>query len=402
MIQMPPIAESTVAPARTPHATRPLRVLHVGAGNLYGGIETLLVTLAHERGLGPAMEPQFAVCFEGRLACTLRAHGVYVHALGSVRVSRPWQLVRARRRLHALIEAQAIDVVVTNGCWPHVLAAPAARRARRPLVFWAHDIPSGGHWLQWWARQWRPDLVVANSHATRQAAQAHLFPRCPDTVMYYPVAPPAASSGAVQSDMRAAVGSADDAVVIVTACRLDRYKGHTVLVEALGQLRGVAGWDAWIAGGVQRRTEQRYLAELQARTQALGVSNRVHFLGQRTDVPRLLAAADIHCQANTGPEPFGIAFVEALYAGLPVVTSALGGALEIVDATCGLLVPAGDAARLAQALCALIEDRQRRRQLGAGGPARAALLCDPAMRMRQLGEILSGVCQPAHTAATRP
>ena len=64
-----------------------------------------------------------------------------------------------------------------------------------------------------------------------------------------------------------------------------------------------------------------------------------------TDVPRLLAAADIHCQPNISPEPFGIAFIEALAAGLPVVTSAIGGAIEIVDDTCGRLVPASDPGR---------------------------------------------------------
>ena len=67
----------------------------------------------------------------------------------------------------------------------------------------------------------------------------------------------------------------------------------------------------------------------------------MRWLGQRRDVPELLAAADIYCQPNVGAEPFGIVFVEALYTGLPVVTTALGGALEIIDASCGVLVPPG-------------------------------------------------------------
>ncbi len=75
---------------------------------------------------------------------------------------------------------------------------------------------------------------------------------------------------------------------------------------------------------------------------------------------RLLAAADIHCQPNTGPEPFGITFIEALYAGLPVVTTSIGGALEIVDGSCGMLVEPNDPAALAGALRRLIEDRELR------------------------------------------
>ena len=70
----------------------------------------------------------------------------------------------------------------------------------------------------------------------------------------------------------------------------------------------------------------------------LGISDRVRFAGQRDDVPGLLAAADVFCQPNTGPEPFGIAYVEALWSRLPVVATQFGGAQEIVDDSCGLLV----------------------------------------------------------------
>ena len=98
----------------------------------------------------------------------------------------------------------------------------------------------------------------------------------------------------------------------------------------------LSGWVCWTAGGAQRPAEAAYLAELRQTAARLGIAERVRFLGQRTDVPHLLAAADVHCQPNTGPEPFGLAFVEALAAGRPVVTTALGGALEIVDETCGV------------------------------------------------------------------
>jgi glycosyltransferase involved in cell wall biosynthesis len=117
----------------------------------------------------------------------------------------------------------------------------------------------------------------------------------------------------------------------------------------------------------------------------------VKFVGQRSDVPELLAAADVHCQPNAGPEPFGIAFVEALYAGLPVVSTRLGGAAEILDASCGVLVPPADPAALAAALGALIDDPGARARLGAAGPARAAHLCDPAAALGRLEGLLAGV-----------
>ena len=75
-------------------------------------------------------------------------------------------------------------------------------------------------------------------------------------------------------------------------------------------------------------------------------------------------------------------------AGLPVVTSALGGAKEIVDETCGVLVAPRDPATLASELSALLENRGRRERLGANGPARARALCDPAVQMPRIAEIL--------------
>jgi glycosyltransferase involved in cell wall biosynthesis len=139
-----------------------------------------------------------------------------------------------------------------------------------------------------------------------------------------------------------------------------------------------------VAGGPQKGGEAAYLAELRHRAVKLGVGDRVRFLGQRSDVPRLLAASDILCQPNTAPEPFGIAFVEALYVGRPVVTADLGGGREIIDPECGLLVPPNDPEAVAVALGGLVENQGRRQALGAAGPSRAATLCDPA---RQLGKI---------------
>ena len=152
-------------------------------------------------------------------------------------------------------------------------------------------------------------------------------------------------SSGERSLVREELSTPDAAVVIVLAGRLEVSKGHAILLDALGAVRDLPGWILWQVGGVQRPSEQEYLVSLRARAQRLGIAERVRFAGQRADMPLVLASADIQCQPNTGPESFGLAFVEALAVGLPVVSTRLGGAIEIVDDSCGVLVPPETAER---------------------------------------------------------
>jgi glycosyltransferase involved in cell wall biosynthesis len=376
-----------------------VRVLHLYSGNLYGGVETMLASVARHRQLCPEMEPHFGLCFEGRLRDELTAAGARVHLLGHTRVSRPWTVWRARWRLGELLRKERIDVAVCHSCWPHALFAKVARRQKTPLVFWARDLPTGRHWLERWARRRPPDLLLANSKVTLSAALIHLFPRTPGEVVYNPLsAADLPDAGSVRRRVRASLGEAEDAVVILLASRLERWKGHGLLLEALARLREAPGWVCWLAGGAQRPHEEAYLRELQDITSRHGLAGRVRFLGQRSDVPELLAAADVHCQPNTGPEPFGNAFIEALYAGLPVVTTALGGALEIVDETCGVLVTPDEPGRLAEALGGLVRDAGLRARLGAAGPHRARHLCDPARQLGRIHQVLDDLLKRRRTS----
>jgi glycosyltransferase involved in cell wall biosynthesis len=122
-----------------------------------------------------------------------------------------------------------------------------------------------------------------------------------------------------------------------------------------------------------------------------GIADRVRFLGERNDVPVLLAASDLFCQPNTSPEPFGLSLVEALHAGLPVVSSQIGGACEIVDESCGLLTPPGDSRALADALRRVLLDAQLKARLGAGARRRPGTLCDASRQMRRIQQVLSSV-----------
>lgn len=378
-----------------------MRVLHVHSGNLYGGVETMLATLARRRDACPALEPHFALCFEGRLSEELEASGAPVHLLHNVRVSRPVTVLRARRALAALLPEERFDVVVCHSSWSHAVFAKVVRAAALPLVFWSHDAAKGTHWLERWARRTPPDLAVCNSEYTARAMRS-LFPEARAEVVYCPVDLPDLAPHRTRESraaVRAELDTPADAVVIIQVSRMEECKGHTLHLRALSRLLDVEGWVCWIIGGGQRPQEKRYEERLKAEAARLGLTERLRFAGQRRDVPRLLAAADIYAQPNTTPESFGLTFVEAMHAALPVVTTALGGAREVLDDTHGLLVPPGDAEALAAQLKRLLTDETLRKQMGHAGPARARALCDPARQLARLCEVLEG-CVRGDAAGT--
>jgi len=300
----------------------------------------------------------------------LSAAGVPLHDLGNVRVSRPWSMLRAGLRLGRLLRRHRFDCVVIHSAWSHAISP---RESAGRVCRWSSGCTtgaSGRHWTERWAARTPPDLAICNSRFTLTTLPA-IFPHTPAEVLYCPVTDTIPHlAPRERAAVRAQFQVQPDELVIVIACRLEAWKGHQLLLAALHNLPAeaqAAPWKLWIIGGVQRPSEQTYADELrrQAESQLPG---RVQFLGQRDDVPRLYAAADLHCQPNLQPEPFGIAWVEALYAGLPVITTALGGALEIITAACGVLVPAGDAGALTAALARLMRDPVQRRNFSAHGP----------------------------------
>jgi glycosyltransferase involved in cell wall biosynthesis len=370
-------------------------VLHVYSGNLYGGVERMLVTFAASRVEG--LEQRFALCFEGRLADEIRASGAPLEMLGAARISRPWTVVRARRRLARVLDDARPDVVICHSSWTQGLFGDVAQMRGIPLVFWLHDAVTGQTWADGFAKRTRPAQAICTSEFARGTLPL-LWKRLASDVIYPPV--PAPHAGSMGSGVvRARLETSADDVVILQASRMEPWKGHRLLVEGLGRLRDVGGWTAWIAGGAQRPHEEAHLAEMYALAQSLGVAARIRFLGQRDDVPALMASADVLCQPNLGPEPFGIAFVEAMHSRLPVVATAIGGAKEIVDAACGILVPPQDPFALADALRRLIADPALRAQLGAAGPAHARALCDPHQQTTRLRDVLAAVVKDADSAA---
>ncbi len=324
-----------------------------------------------------------AVAFDGRLASELRNARSSPCLLGDARFSRPDTVWRARRALRTAMTAQRYDAVIAHAPWSTALSAPAVKRASVPLLSWIHDAPHDDQWPERRVARTPPDRFVCNSHYTAGLV-ARWIPSVPTTVIHPPVVPSVPHED--RADVRRQLGDADDVVVVLMAARMESWKGHRVLLDAAAQLRGNVA--IWIAGGPQRAEEAVYFDELSRTAATLGDRVRIRLLRERSDVPRLMRAADVYCQPNTSPEPFGVVFVEALSAGIPVVTTAAGGPLEIVDEQCGILIPHASGETVAAALQRLIDDPALRRSLGQQGPARAVRISDPAVALTSIAEVV--------------
>jgi glycosyltransferase involved in cell wall biosynthesis len=248
-----------------------------------------------------------------------------------------WRLTRRLRQLRPAV-AHIVDV---RGM---ILAAVPARLAGARVVWHVHGAPSGllGNRLAAWCAD---GIVVPSQWAARQLGGG--WPHTPIEVV----------ANAVDDAIRRAspVALVTEPVLVVLG-RLHPNKGIDVLVRAATLLSpGQAGLRVLIAGdddpGAPGERDR-----LEAMVAGTPLAGRVEFLGFRERVDELIARARVYVQPSRF-EPQGLAILEAMAVGVPVVASGVGGVPEVVeDGVNGLLVPPDDPASLAAAIDRLLTD----------------------------------------------
>jgi glycosyltransferase involved in cell wall biosynthesis len=172
----------------------------------------------------------------------------------------------------------------------------------------------------------------------------------------------AAIGDAERQAARRVIGLAADAHVVSTVGRLTAIKQHDLFLNAA---RLIAANDAHAHFLVTGDGELRGALEQQARD--AGLADRVHFLGWRRDLDTVYAATDVFLLTSRN-EGTPVALIESLAAGVPGVSTDVGGVRDVIhSAEVGLLAPSGDAAALAQQVATLIAAPHRRREMGAAG-----------------------------------
>jgi glycosyltransferase involved in cell wall biosynthesis len=163
--------------------------------------------------------------------------------------------------------------------------------------------------------------------------------------------------------------------IVLTVARLDEQKGHSYLLEAAAQ---VPEAQFVLAGDGPLR------ASLEAQARALGVEERVKFLGYRSDIANLLADCDVFVLPSLY-EGLPLSILEAMSAGKPVIATHIGGTDEVVIAgETGLLVPPADSVALATAIRAVLTDRPLAQRLASAGRARVEQEFSAAKMVQQV------------------
>lgn len=174
------------------------------------------------------------------------------------------------------------------------------------------------------------------------------------------------------AEVRRELGVGPDQVLALMVGHLRTWKGQDVVIEALQQLEPRIGERLRTCFvGRAAPVEQAYRARLERSVAEAGLGERVAFLGERTDVPDLIHAADLLIHASTVPEPFGLVVVEGMGLGKPVIASALGGPSEIFAGGDGLVFDPAEPAQLARHLERLVGSEAERRAIGAAALERA-------------------------------
>jgi glycosyltransferase involved in cell wall biosynthesis len=333
---------------------RRLRIIHSEAATSFGGQEhRVFKEMVAMRERGHYLE---AVCqSDAELTQRLREAGFVVHTLD---MDGAFNIVRDVFALKKILRAGRFDVLNTHSRQDTLIAATAGRLAKVPLIVRTRHLASPvGSLLSY---TWLPHRVTTVSHYVRRQLIGRGVPAEHVQAIYTPVV---LMPRLEHSTLRDELELSADAILVGCVAVLRPDKGHLELINAmLPLLRTRPKLHLVLAGGGSSGFEQ-----LQAHIAHSGVSDRIHMLGTRRDVPNVLAGLDIFCLA-TRQEAMGTAFLEAAASGLPVIGTDVGGVCEMMrPGETGLLVPLDDAQALQHALIQLIDSPVLRTKMGQAG-----------------------------------
>lgn len=340
-----------------------MRVLQVINDLDMAGAQALLIEVVRRLADHGVSSDVWALTRTGsRFEEALRTSGVALHGLSERSVYSPAHVTALAKHLRR----QRYDLIHVH-LFPAQLWTPLAVRLSKkvaPLVTTEHNTHNRRRkWYfrpldQWMYRHYQ--RIICISEATRDAL-AQWMPSTAQRldVVWNGISPERFQS--TQGYQKADVIGVE-APLVLSVGRLERQKDMQTLVRAVGALDGVHL--AIVGEGAER-------PDLEALIDHERLHGRVHLLGRRSDVPQLLKTADVYVQSSLW-EGFGIAAVEAMAAGLPIIASRVPGLADVVG-DAGILVEPGNSEVFAEQIQRVLLDETLRQTLAERAKKQAEL-----------------------------
>lgn len=350
-----------------------------------GGIQRLLLEIVRRLNKDQFRPLVYSFQPGGMLEKDLADAGAIVMGRDFQRRKNPLEIGRAIQHFQGVMQGERVDILHTQNFITHTFGCLPAKLAGVPVV--VNTVHSMEVWKKWFhltidhLTYKVSDKIIAVS----EAVKCHLIEKeglDPEkiVVIYNGISPEPFQGGVNVEKQRRGLRLDRGSPVVGTVARLVPRKGVQILLEAVPTILAQEPSAHFLFVGDGPLKEQ-----LMHRATQLSVSDRVSFLGTRSDVPELLQIIDLFVLPSSEREGFGLALVEAMAAGKPVVATRLGSIPEVVEeGITGLLVPPGDSRALACAIRAMLEDRERAREMGERGRQRVVARFDIQRTVHEL------------------
>lgn len=368
------------------------RILYIHCGgDTVGGIETYLAQMLkyHHN------EAYLGIVRLGMYSEYLKIQQTpNVISLRGGRLSEVDKVGIAIRNACRFVRKHNISIIIAKGYNSWLYGSVVAYLTKRKSIFyvandinpnyWKYPITCVGSYL-------RPTHYVANSNFT--AASVLQILKKPASVVY-----PAANTNQfdnvdneeARKQLLCEFNIPRHHCVYVIVGRLQKWKGQHIAIRSFRQMRHKANSTLLVVGDYTHKNDRNFFKSLQ---QLVGNDNII-FTGFRSDVPHIVAGSDIVVHTSITPEPFGITIIEGMLAKKPVIASAAGGPLEIIDnEQNGLLVERNNPPQLAQKMDLLYEKRDWGARLGQNAYTKARKLFSIEASVQSLESTVSKILQ---------
>ncbi len=387
-------------------------VLFVQPTSEVGGSDLALLRLV--TGLDKTkVRPVVALPGPGPLVSRIESHGGTVRFVPMPPLRgnlNPWTQGRflagfpsAVRALRTIIRRDCVDIVHSNSLFT-LYGGAAARSAGVPHVWHVREIlrrrtPVRAV-LVGLVRRWATETIAMSSAVARMLAEgrrparSRVIPDGIDLAEFHP--------GIDGSRIRRELGVPEGAPLVTFIARLDPWKGLEVFLRAARLVREQVPGTRFLVAGGDIPTHTVYAERMRALASELGLGPSIQFTGwtyRLDDIPEVLAASSVLVHASIEPEPFGLVLIEAMACARPVVATAAGGVLDIVDdGTTGILVTPGDAGETARAVLRILSDPTLAGAMGRAGRRKAEREFDLPTYARRVESVYRTVLSEARAA----